>query len=31
MNSNEQGRDIYKRLGKVKSPGYLVSINGHKS
>ena len=31
MNSNEQGRDIYKGLRKVKSPRYLVSINGHKS
>ena len=23
-------RAIYKGLGMVKSPGYLVSINGHK-
>ena len=31
MNSNEQGRAIYRGLRKAKSPGYLVSINEHKS
>ena len=31
MNSNEQGRAIYRGLGNLKSPDYLVSINEHKS